>query len=378
MSKRSGCWIWVIVGLVVCAVVVAVVVIAVILGLREGRRREPTEHGPYTPPPVELFDASALAPEAEAQRPVAWSGGSPLLGDVNGDGQADAIGRVTREGPELGAFDVMTGELLWSTRTLPEGFGTLALAEETVLLADELGTLNAFSRANGTRSWTAPMGERAQGFCKGRPGHVVVRTADRRNLEVALATGQLAPLGNVDPCLPVWSSEGIFGHVEGLRRFDHTHHVEFPEVDGVEIEQVLQREGGAVAVGIGQKRPGTPVPMAVGFTPSTKRVLWTTPVPGSDPLATGSFRPEEGVTLSGDRLIAIYIRTGAEQGGRLVCRDLAEGSLIWEVPLRPLEETPQTDSSVVASDRHVFVADFDGIQVFDLATGAFQRRIGGG
>jgi hypothetical protein len=353
-----------------------------------------------------LARAVATSSAALANEKMQWSGQhAAMLLDVNRDGVADPIGRVNfvtadAQPTHLAAFDALTAERLW----MSEPIGTMstghevktALVGETLLIADSTGVLKALSPYTGQQLWTSPLGERAEWLCGYGPGQASVELADKRILNVQLATGQVSPGGQGDdsqPCLGAWSdkpgltpSMRVEGWLMRPRR-------DMPQLSGLEVEKLVRDIPSGTVVALGYKTPGTRIPAAASLRevaptlearggkkrPSRRerqsppQVLWLSQIPASSPLSVAEGGPDTGAIAMG-RLLVPYEMNGSPSLERLACLDLATGRSLWDV------EIPQSDTgdaaAVVANDRLVFVSIWTYLHIFDLATGAHRATIG--
>ena len=323
-----------------------------------------------------------------------WQGNyQPMLADVNGDGVADPIGWVRfLEGASttdhFAAFDAVTGARLWLTPAISDSSQSYnaraALSGDKLVVADPTGLLRAFSIFNGQLVWTAMLGERADKICGAGAGFVRVETTDKRVLTVALATGQLTPSGTVareTPCVGVQTADGkesLYSRLAGGTWNEGG--VMTPEIPGMDVEIVAVDAVSGAHVALGQKNPGTRVPMAALYDPrgvtENKRdaaARWMTAIPAVNPLTVKESAPASAAISQG-RLVVPYALQGSEAGSRLACLDLATGRSLWEVQI------PHTDSGtmgpVVASDRLVYVSHWTWLEVFDLGTGQHRMTIG--
>src|SRR5690606_5684382 len=75
-----------------------------------------------------------------------------------------------------------------------------------------------------------------------------------------------------------------------------------PEVDKLELQFVFQRDGKAVA--LGHTSPGTKVPTAVRFDPTSKRVIWQQATPS---VSKATLRDSDKFgAISGDMFVTTY------------------------------------------------------------------------
>ena len=98
---------------------------------------------------------------------------------------------------------------------------------------------------------------------------------------------------------------------------------------------------------------------------------WTAVVPGVDPLTANDREPEpEHADLNGVEVVVAYEMKDSNHY-RLTAFTIADGKRKWDIALpgeRPL-------SAVIASPTHAMVSRWDGLYVYDLATGAHAYTI---
>lgn len=323
-----------------------------------------------------------------------WQGNRrAMLADVNGDGALDPIGWVrfldgSVSNDHVAAFDAATGSRLWLTPPLADGSQSYnakaALAGDKLVVADPAGALRAFSLANGQLVWSGVLGERAERLCGAGDGSVRVETADKRALVAALATGQITPGGAVErgaACDGIQTADGPAGLFSSLAggTWDEGGIVN-PEIAGMDVGRVVVDAVTGARVALGDKRPGTRVPMAALYDPPGARdrkrkatARWLTAIPTVNPLSVQEGAPDSGA-ISRGRLVVPFGLQDSKAGWRLACLDVATGRSLWEVPV------PNSDSGtmgpVVLSDRQVFLSHWTWLDVFDLGTGAHRMTIG--
>jgi hypothetical protein len=326
------------------------------------------------------INASGPAPSEHMQ----WVGNrQPMLAQVNADGVADVIGWVrflggTSSFDHLAAFDGATGARLWLTAPISDGSQSFeskaAIAGDRLVVADPGGMLRSFLVSNGQPAWTAVLGERAERLCGGAPGAVRVDTTDGRSISVALATGQAAVIPRVKDCA------GLFTDVPGEtptlavdgRPFREGEPL--PEVPGMRVTRALRDAASGLSVALGEREPGTRVPMAAGYEPKAgRRVLWVASIPSSDPLAVEQGASEVAA-ISVGRLLVSYSMADSRAGARLACIDATTGRSLWDAPI-PASDTGDV-GAIAASDREVFVSHWTYLDVFDLSSGALRLTIG--
>jgi outer membrane protein assembly factor BamB/DNA-directed RNA polymerase subunit RPC12/RpoP len=304
---------------------------------------------------------------------MTWNGlGPALLADVDDDGSADAIGfvRYVLDGDQirLAAFSGKDGKRLWETPSLGTyesvGQAPLALAGKRILLADPRGSMTAYDVASGKAAWTTALGERVDKLCTGsKDGEALVQTKDaawqrldladgRANAETAkpAAKGKAAPL----VCKPLPSNV----HSPRSSRESGT-----PDVKGMRVSRVLTL-GKGTRVALGQKSPGTSIPMLAGLG-DKDAVRWKSDIPSGNPLEASTSEPE--LVTPGDDAVYVVIEDHGKHPPALVAFDGATGTRKWETFVKK-GTTIVMRGLTVSSDR-VFVSSWGHLQAFDRSTG---------
>ncbi len=335
-----------------------------------------------------------------------WVGYSqPMLLDLNGDQIADPIGRVrlfnlssSDHTEHVAAFDAVSGKQLWRTEQISDisqsSDSRVALVGNTLLIADPLGMLRGYLPATGQKTWQAVIGERVARMCGAGQGFARVETKDKRALTIALTTGKLTPAGKADPkspCVGAWSTEkdGSTMGTQKLQRFPFGREP-MPKVNGLYADYVLKDTGSGTTVAVGYRTPGTQIPTAAAYTAIkddgkkgrrgathsrniSATVHWVTNIPAVNPLTVDEGTPKTG-TLGMGRVLFAYEMKNSDAGWRVTCLDAATGRNLWDVAV-PKSDTGDV-SSIVVSNRQVFVSIWTWLHVFDLATGKFRMTIG--
>ena len=314
--------------------------------------------------------------QAEQARAAAeWYGTTrALLADVTGDGVPEVVGRIRRLGADpiresLAALDARTGRKLWETPALPKLDGpyhTLAAAAGDLLLfVDPGGTARAFGLADGKSRWEAALGEAAAAVFVLPDGSLHVRTIDGTlhglapdGRTVSLEEG--GPPGRRVPA-DTDEAESAFGAMPH------------------ELSTTLQERGmsataalgggapGEALVVLGHRARGTAVPM-LAETSGDGAVLWTSDVPGVDPLSAQSgILGSEQVAVEPGRVFAVYERGSAGTDGvlQVTAFERTTGRRLWEVELPDAAPV----SGLTAGGRVLYVSYWGQLAALDAATG---------
>ncbi len=314
-------------------------------------------------------------------RTPTWDGvGATILTDINGDGTADAIGRlrvIQGETMYLGAFDGATGKRLWLTETLgargdmintPSG-----LTGGVVVIGAGPGEVVGVSASDGSIKWKIRLSEKIKAICAGASTDtVVVETADKRRQVVALADG--AVQGVVDgPCtpLPTDSSRASSADREIYSWAGDNSELAPSRLEGIDAREAVHDPHSGVTIAVGNKKPGTRVGMVAAYHPGDNTPLWTALVPAGDPLKAYEGAPElEHVDVDGDA-VAVAYKMEFQGKFRVTLFGAADGKRRWDsaVPSKlPL-------AAVRLAPKHVFVSCWGALLVYDRATGRLLHTL---
>jgi len=265
----------------------------------------------------------------------------------------------------LAAIDADGASLLWKTGplgTFSQGhqYTHFAVAGKQAAVSDYRGQLHVLELATGHTLRTLRLSDRADQLCPvGAGSSVWVEVINKQNVDVNLATGLVTrnaprPPGCVDEHKLHHSADGA------------------PKVDGFKVDHVLR--SGTLAVAAGEKTPGTPVPVAVGFDPATGSVRWHATIPAVDTssLHTAFYHLDKADVIAGDRYVVAY-PTGEGNGMRLTAFDAMTGRRLWDEPMPSGHTDP---SGLVATTNHILVGRWLALDVFRKSDGAHVGTVG--
>lgn len=313
-----------------------------------------------------------------------WHAIGPVFpGHVNDDATEDVVGpyrllQGTMTPVFVGAFDGATRQRLWSAGPFVSGEDMQHLhvgrAGARVLVSDAKATVHLLDLASGKALAAPKLSDRVKRICGApdAPARFYVETADEQGVMVD-ATGavsrapapdfcpsrktvgfddcQLLPLfgGPTLPCLPLQHA---------------------PRVEGLDPKWAIGDAHDAVL--IGQRQPGTAVPLAAGYDPKTRKVRWSRAIPTVDPLSVREGPPEV-VALADGVLYAYYGRTQAL--ARLAAIDVRTGETRWEVDV-PNSDQGSGPRLMTVGAEHVYVPHWTWLEVHARKTGRHLGTIG--
>lgn len=358
-------------------------------------------------------DAEKAEREARLRAPR-WTGGGVVLRDLNGDGVQDVVGHMQRKGdPDEGlvtAVNGASGAYLWhcSLGAYRNGHerDPIGVVGNTMVRGHGASLLG-LDLAKGAIAWRQTLAENIRHICAGPDGQTVrVMTADDKLQIVAVADGKLGPAAQ-GACEPI---EGPDPEADRPDRLICKSHGACPElvvgdkIEGMASHLALHRPSRGVTIALGRKTPGTPVPIIAryGWPPvdeaavaermqrlpadwtvaqrwraranavwhlrgdARPAVLWKTPLPAANPLATSTAAlDEERVDLTDEVVVAAYQETAGKRPWHLTAFAIADGRRLWDVntgdggPLR----------AVVATPTHALISMWTSLLAYDLKTG---------
>lgn len=319
-------------------------------------------------------------------------GGPPQVSQV--EGQTVIAGRIRA----LGGADTLYCALFnpdGSERWRSEGLGTYSaayrnisctVAGQNLIATDGDAGLRLLALADGSERKRHGLTDLVERVCipnpegeeNAEPTRVWVLQIDKRASFLDLATGELSeaeadkpPAGcarkrrNARDQGRLLAEDPAAGVRLGQRK-------QAPKLDGAKVDFVLL-SGENDAVAFGYTSPGTKVPYAAGFDPSSKGkdIRWQGPTPS---IAKTKVRHNDiYATIVGDKLISNY--GAGQEDWMLTAFDLQSGDRVWETKLRPIFAVDRIEG-VVPAKTHVLVLRTSSIDIIDVASGQQSGTIG--
>lgn len=292
------------------------------------------------------------------------AGGPPVPVQLGGKEAVLGRMRLSEDQLYIVATDSATAQPLWKLGPLGsygDGYQLthFQVAGSLVVVTDARGGLRIHELASGKEVKTIALRDRATQLCLAAPDAVAVAVMDRHHvtLDTSSLTLREAPL-----------PPGCDGSRSAHARRARDERVRKPTVRGFEVADAHAEGDYGVAAAV--KSPGTPVPYAIGFVPSTREVRWQQLLPTVDPL---SVRSSEHDALAGGRYLAVYGVGSA--GWHLTALDAKDGTRLWDVTLRPLFAVDDIESLVVTA-RFAYVNRTSSLEIYDAATGRLVGTVG--
>lgn len=306
----------------------------------------------------------------------------PILADVDGDGFEDFIGRCRSITPdELWVVAFAGANLRSRWRIGPLGDWNareavrFAVAGRRVLVTDGHHTARVIDLGSGKLLGTIALSDHAGEVC-GDPSatRFFVATSDGEQFFV-----EGDPPARHEGKRPSWCAKpGAFASLPAAVRRRvaagdplASHETHAPRIPGFESLFVLRE--GERAVAVGEKHPGTALPMLAGFSAGHSAADWSRVLPTVDPAEVNAGAVDVA-TLANGTLYAYYPLTSL-RGGRVIAVDAANGVTRWDVVL-PHADTGSAPEMIVAGARRVYVPHWSWLDVLDSATGAVIGTVG--
>ena len=339
-------------------------------------------------------EAVSGAKEKAGLQRFGWDdvGGPPQITQL--EGKTVIAGRIRAQGGSDGLFCALfntDGSQRWRS----ENLGTYSaayrnisctVAGQSLVATDGDAGLRLLSLADGSerkRHGLTDLVERVcipdpEGDAQIEPTRVWVLQIDKRASFLDLASGELSEAAADKPpagCSRKRRSRRDEGRLlaqdldAGVRLGQRK---QAPKLDGAKVDFVLL-SGESDAIAFGHTSPGTKVPYAAGFDPSSKSkdIRWQSPTPS---IAKTKVRYDDiYATIVGDKLISNY--GSGQEDWMLTAFDLQSGDRIWETRLRPIFAVDSIEG-VIPAKTHVLVLRTSSIDVFDANTGQQTGTLG--
>ncbi|NVJ02828.1 PQQ-binding-like beta-propeller repeat protein [Myxococcus sp. AM009] len=336
------------------------------------------------PGPSPVVAAPLVVEKAKFQ----WdSQGVPLAVDLNGDGTDDIIGRIRRLSSVAGktetrnqvaAFDGKSFDLLWEADlegTASDLSGTVHVVHQGGrLVMSEPGAVHLLEPGTGKALGRVALSDKPGRLCipEEDTESVWVEVVDGQNLLLNTKTATARPAIEPPPAcaLAKWNHHACFLPVFRKSDVPCARPRNLPTVPGFRAEHVYKLED--LDVALGERNPGSRVPMVSVFRRGEKPALWTENVADMDPRNVKESTVDV-IEFSEDALFMVYaLKEGGEQ---LVRRDLRTGRVGWDVPI-PNSKSGSGTSRIRQYGGRVYVPHWVWLDVFDAKTGNLIGTLG--
>lgn len=236
------------------------------------------------------------------------------------------------------------------------------IVDSELYLTGADATIQHLSSESGRRIKSQKLTDVSTNLCLHESGIVVVQKDEQHQL-LDPKDWTFSPVSLPPGCEKTRDREERKTEKKGLR----------PKVPGLSFFRVHQENDLAVAVGY--KHPGTALPMAVGFRPATREILWTELISGApaDQIkskgGSGMFTAE---AVSG--AVFYSFSEQIENKATVVARNAETGALLWEETLPPSLIT-LAESIRVMGDTLILEAS-SGLYLLETKTGKLIGKLG--
>jgi hypothetical protein len=351
---------WLLSG-ILAALVLNLVTLAGILF--NGVRRPKQASAPPAPAPLPATAATA-EPSPQAAERVAWHD-APLLAGVGGDGTEDVIGQFSTTGGNgltsyfVGAFDGATLARLWRA-------GPIAVLEHSErppilqlvggrLFAAESNAIHVYDVTNGDEATTLHTSDRVTELCLVAPdrARLWARVADGKSVSIDPATGETRPQETPPPSCAAGKPAKL----------------DAPPVSGFAAAKVWV--DGDIAVAVGAKSPGTPIPTAMGFDPKSKKVRWQRWIANTEDPSTIVLGSGRILEFTDGHVFATYRVTSG--GWRFTAINGKTGDRSWDVAV---PDGNASAGTVTVGETRVCLAHAEWLDVYEKVTGQQVGTLG--
>ncbi len=307
---------------------------------------------------------------------------------INDDAVDDIVGRYmlledSKSDVYVGAFDGATFERLWKAGPFGDISGNhahmhthFAVTPSKVAVSDYASMVHILDRATGAEQRSLRLSDRVTHMCvaPGDRDAVWLAVADENDVELDLRTGETTEMSIPDWCpgeislsgdsAGCWRSEFLRRR---LGRAECVNPGELAEAQGFAPEYGLRN--GDQLVAVGNKDPGSRLPMAAGY--DGKTVRWVRQLSG-DPQATVGEGAPEVADLGFGHLVVQY---QVDKKWRLISLDPATGDTQWEVQIPNTDWADDSDLFLL-TEKRLYLPNQSYLHVFDTATGRLLGTIG--
>ncbi len=301
---------------------------------------------------------------------------SPLLADVNGDGEMDLI--VSQENRWHG-YDGRSGERLFVGRATHSfkrfDYGVQAVVRERILHSTPSGLLVGFAWPSGAQVFEVQLGEVVEKICAAEE-NAAVQLKNKQWVTVDLKTGNVKPRPGTVSCQPVFSSNAdeqpdqfIVDWTE-YERYGIPRAVRTKEGTLNNMGRSLVPRNSKARYLLGQRETGTPVPMVARF--EAGQLKWASVVPEREALQSTVNLTVVHAGVAGHTLLYQYERKQGSGEVALAAFDTETGQRLWDV----VTEGCHAPRPLLMGRDVVFFECFGPVEARSVKTGERLFRIG--
>ena len=314
-----------------------------------------------------------------------WDSGSmPYPARINADAVEDFVGHVNVIHPGSGnsqefidGFDGATLNRLWAAGPFGDSSDTrglaFAVAGSRVIVTDSRSIGHILDVTSGREVARINLSDRAKSICAA-PGksEVWIEVSDEQNVLVDLAGATSKKAPRPAYCgSDRYSVEDIECHVGLYDRTEATCKGVDPAFRAPGFRGNRMLSDGESTVVVGTKSPGSQVPMAAGYDPKSKHVLWQRTIPQGD---LASVKDGLGLTdfAAGVLVSQIELTSGLFH---LCALDAKSGNPLWQTEV-PHSKDGSAARMLKITETRVYLPHWTYLDVFDARSGRVIGTIG--
>ncbi len=259
------------------------------------------------------------------------------------------------------------------------GATRMAVVGNRVVVTDFRAQAHVLDVTTGRELRSVPLSDKAQRLCPvlESPRKIWIMSVDQKGVRLDVETGQLEPGPEPAGCPTVFDRACSAARAQ-CRAPDHrgadplanSSAPPIPTLDGMSAQMLLTE--GSLSVAVGQKSPGTAVPMAFGFETGKSSLSWKVVIP-ADPTMAGHSSDAIGDLVTG-RFVTAHEIAGSK-GWKLVSFDAKTGQRQWEAAV-PRSESGSGPEGLTLSPTRVYVPHWTWLDIFDAKSGKHIETVG--
>ncbi|HEX4513090.1 MAG TPA: PQQ-binding-like beta-propeller repeat protein, partial [Polyangiaceae bacterium] len=219
-------------------------------------------------------------------------------------------------------------------------------------------------------AWSGQLSDKAEHFCKDA-GSVIIEASDGAFTRFELATGRksAADAPKKGACAPVYETQNTT--TPRYRTMRSPMLGRALDIPGMYADLQLVPASPGMTFMLGSRDKGTRVAMVAAV--ENGKVLWSSVVPGVDPLTT-TVRMKMMAASDGDRVVVPYALTDGK-GVRMACFDARTGARRWDVQVHQ-HDVLDVERGVTIEAGRVYYSSWSALYALSVADGKPLYRVG--